>query len=134
MKKITCCLLAVFTAFSLSFATSASVMISDDPEEEAIPLQTNEPGEGDANLRGNTYVPIIASYNPSLYRISLEFLYNIGDIEIQLNNLTAGGSVSVPTNTNCGNVYIPIVLGSGYYCLEFLIDGVTMYYGYFNVL
>lgn len=44
MKKIVCFLLAVFATFSFSFATSA--LLNDDPEEEAIPLQTNEPGEG----------------------------------------------------------------------------------------
>lgn len=130
--EIVCFLLAVFATFSFSFATSA--LLNDDPEEEAIPLQTNEPGEGDANLRGNSYIPILATYNPSLCRITVEFLNNIGDIDMRLTNLSAGGSSTIQTNAYCGNVYIPILYGSGYYCIEFLCDGVTMYSGYFNVL
>lgn len=132
MKKIICSLLAVITAISLSFA---AIPTMDDDPEEAIPLQYNEPAEGEenANLRGNIFVPIIATYSQSLTRINVVFMYNYGDIDIRLSNLTTGGSSTVQTSSNFGSVYVPIVNGSGYYCVEFICEGETVCYGYFNV-
>ena len=133
MKKIISSLLAVFTAFSLSFA---AIPMMDDEPEEAIPLQYNEPGEGEenANLRGNSFFPIIATYSQSLSRINVIFMYNYGEIDIRLSNLTAGGISTVQTSSDFGSVNIPIVSGNGYYCIELICGGLTVCYGYFNVL
>lgn len=132
MNKIVCSLFAVFTAFSLCFA---AIPMMDDEPEEAIPLRYNEPGEGEenANLR-NYFIPIIATYSQPLSRISVVFMYNYGDIHIRLSNLTTGGISTVQTSSDFGSVNIPIVSGNGYYCIEFICGGLTVCYGYFNVL
>lgn len=132
MKKFTLFLLTAFAAFSFCFAASSKM--NDDPEEEPIPLQYNEPDEGDANLRGNTYTPILATYFPSLSQINVVFLNVNGNINIRLTNLSAGGSSTVQVNAVFDNIYIPVLYGSGYYYIEFLCDGAMVCSGYFNVL
>lgn len=133
MKKIVFLLLAMFTAFSLSFAFETRM---DDDPEEAIPLQFNEHGEGGDgnNIRGGVFMPIIATYNPSTSCVCIVFLSNVGDIDIRLTNLTTGGVSYVQANANSGSIFIPIIYGNGFYSLEFISEGTTMYYGYFNVI
>lgn len=133
MKKVTLFFLAAFAAFASCLAASFSFKMNDDPEEEPIPLQYNESGEGDANLRGNTYATISATYNPSLCRISVVFSSINGNIDIRLTNLTSGGSSTVQTDALLGNVYVPVLYGSGYYYVEFFCNGTMACSGYFNV-
>lgn len=133
MKKFVFLLLAMLTAFSLSFAFETRM---DDDPEEAIPLQYNEHGEGGDgnNIRGGVVIPVAATYNPSSSCVCIVFLYNVGDIEIRLTNLTAGESFTIQANANSGSIYIPIINGSGFYSLEFISEGEVSYYGYFNII
>lgn len=124
---------AAITALSLSYATTPMM---DGDGEDPIDIIYNGPGDGGSenNMRGGIFVPLTAIYYSSLSRVIVMFSDNLGDIDIRLTNMITGGASTIQTNTNIDYISIPVVYGSGYYCLEFLINGVTMYYGYFNVL
>lgn len=133
MKKTVFLLLAMFTAFSLSFAFETRM---DDDPEEAIPLQFNEHGEGGDgnNIRGGVFIPVVATYNPSTTCVCIDFVYGMGVIDIKLINLSTGEYSLTPVDSSFGNSYIPILLGCGLYRIEFISGSSILYYGYFNVL
>lgn len=134
MKRITCFLFAALATLSLSFATTP--MTDDDDQEEKIDIIYNGPGEGggDNNMRGGIYVPISATYSSFHSLITVVFSENLGDIDIKVTNLITGAVSIVPVDSSAGSVYVPVTLGNGFYLLEFVSGGATLYYGYFSAI
>lgn len=132
MKKHLTLILVVLLASTMSITINAK---NDDPEGEPIPIEFNDPGEsGNPIIRGPIVVPVEASFNSTLSQVSVQFLSYIGEVTIQLTNLSNNASVNTAVDSNCGSCIIPITNGSGLYQIVFITADGAQFYGYFSVV
>ena len=107
---------------------------NDDPEGEPIPIELNDPGEsGNPIIRGPIVVPVEASFNSTLSQVNVHFLSYIGEVTIQLANLSNNASVNMAIDSNCGSCIIPITNGIGLYRIVFLTTDGMQYCGFFSI-
>lgn len=131
MKKRLTLLLVVLLASTMSITINAK---NDDPEGEPIPIELNDPGEsGNPIFRGPVIIPIEACFNSTFSQVSIQFLSYIGEVTIQLTNLSNNASVNTAIDSSCGSCIIPVTNGSGIYRIEFLLADGLQFYGFFIV-
>lgn len=129
MKKHLTLLLVVLLASTISITINAK---NDDPEGEPIPIELNDPGEsGNPIIRGFVFIPIEAFFNSTLSQVNIQFLTYIGEVTIQLTNLSNNASINTAIDSNFGSCIIPITNGSGLYRIDFITADGAQFCGYF---
>lgn len=126
MKKLFC--LTVLSA--LLFFSPFIVAYADDEGDE-IDVTVLSSGESDS--RTINTVPIQAFYYSTQSMVQVRFSDNIGDVTIQLTNITTGDSGTQVCDSYSGSTLVPVIYGRGTYCIGFSTAG-EFYIGYFNVL
>ena len=125
-------MLVVMTLLVFPFHSFAQDIPEDEEGDEIVIINQNQSGNGPA--RDILPVPI----NATLFRLSccieVEFLSNLGEVTIQLTNLSNNASVNTAVDSNCGSCIIPITNGSGLYQIVFITADGAQFYGYFSVL
>ena len=132
MKKNLLSLMLVFIAMLVSpFCANAQDIPDDDGEEIVVypSHQTTETGP----KRNPPTIPIAAFYYSTVSCLEVVFLSNVGDVTICLTNQTTGNNCYSQVNSNLSNVFIPINLGIGTYCIEFETQEGITYTGLFTV-
>lgn len=131
MKKHLTLIMVVLLASTIGITINAK---NDDPEGEPIPIELNDPGEsGNPIIRGFVFIPFEAFFNSTLSQVNIQFLSYIGEVTIQLTNLSNNASVNTAIDSNCGSCIIPVTNGSGIYRLEFILADGLQFYGFFIV-
>ena len=128
-KTILYLLMIVF--ISLSFSTTAQAQDIPEEEGEEIVIVPDENNIGNGNIRSITYVPFYVTMYQSF--VVVDFLCYIGEVTIQLTNLSNNASVNTAIDSNCGSCIIPVTNGSGIYRIEFLLADGLQFYGFFIV-
>lgn len=132
MKKHLTLILVVLMVSTIGIIANAK---DDGPEGEPIPIEFNDPGEsGNPIIRGFVFIPIEAFFNSTLSQVNIQFLSYIGEVTIQLTNLSNNASVNTAVDSNCGSCIIPITNGSGLYQIVFITADGAQFYGYFSVV
>ena len=85
------------------------------------------------NGAGRSIVPLSVTLYQSMSCIEVVFLSNIGEVTIQLTNLSNNASVNTAIDSNCGSCIIPITNGSGLYRIDFITADGAQFCGYFIV-
>lgn len=131
MKKHLTLIMVVLLASTIGITINAK---NDDPEGEPIPIELNDPGEsGNPIIRGPIVVPVEASFNSTLSQVNVHFLSYIGEVTIQLTNLSNSVIINMAIDSNCGSCIIPITNGIGLYRIVFLTTDGMQYCGFFSI-
>lgn len=113
----------------LSFASTAKAQdIRDDGEEVIVIDITNQNTETEPQ---RSIVPICATYYSNHSIVEVEFLNNLGNVTIKLTNLFSGDVTLFQVPSGICDVIVPVYLGMGVYCLEFIVGNSQSYIGYF---
>ena len=127
MKRITKTFLLLAGILVLG-AISPILLIADDDDEEIV-VKTNTGGDGgDEGPRGLD-IPIQASYNSLSHLVSVDFLSNVGMVNIDIENEDTGTISSYMVNSAISHHSFIISGSTGLWRITFtLIDGTT-YFG-----
>lgn len=130
MKKYVLSLMLVVTAMFVFPFHSYAQNIPDEEEGTEVRIEeyTSENGAG------RSIVPLTVTLYQSLSCIEVAFLSNIGEVTIQLTNLSINASVNTVIDSNFGSCIIPVTNGSGIYRIEFITMEGTQFYGLFILL
>lgn len=131
MKKHWTILLMTLLASAMFFYMEAK---NDDPEGEPIPIEFNDPGEsGNPILRGPVVIPFEVYLDNTLSQVNVLFLANIGEVSVQLKNLTTGLISNTMIDSTYGEGVVPITGGAGSYYIVFWTEDGAQYSGFFFV-
>lgn len=124
--KTTCvalCLQAFQGFIYNSFASS---------EDETIVII---PSNNSPNRRPHTKakVPFEVSYCSETSSLSVLFLYDVGQVEISIMNVSSGSYYNYVINSNVGLTFLPINGDSGYYAITFNLPEGKQYVGEFVI-
>lgn len=127
MKKYFLSLMLVFTAMFVFPFHSFAQNIPDEEQGTEVRIEeyTSENGAG------RSIVPLSVTLFQSMSCIEVVFLSNIGEVTIQLTNLSNNASVNTAIDSNCGSCIIPITNGSGLYRIDFITADGAQFCGYF---
>ena len=102
--------------------------------DDHIEIVIGEGGvSGGPEIRIPVWIPIEASYSPSLSCLELSFSDNLGAVTVRIENLTTGANFQTVINAVQGSHYLPITGDAGVYELSFtLLDG-HIYIGVFEI-
>lgn len=120
------CLLASakpITSISLSVAVDSVIVID--------PFPGLNPGPG--GPKSPAVVPISACYNSFILTVSLFFVSNLGEIEVEVMNTTTGGYDSGTIDTQFLYATVPITMGSGHYLILFTLPSGQRYKGELDI-
>ncbi|MGX8707166.1 MAG: hypothetical protein ACSW72_00265 [Bacteroidales bacterium] len=127
MKKTIILFAALYLAFSNCFA-----LPSFSRDDEVIPLECGE-SELDTIIIRTPVVPIHALLNVAQSIITLYFLYDMGDVSIDITNIVTGEEFFYEEASLPGSAILPFNGCTGYYYIRFrTIDGHS-YFGYFYI-
>lgn len=99
-------------------------------DDDVIEIDVNYTPPVTGPKRTPVVIPISASYYSLLSCIEICFLYDIGDVNIVITNLTTSSSSAFSASSLIGNVSIPFNHSAGFFSIEFhTLAGVT-YFGY----
>lgn len=128
-KTILYLLMIVFISFS--FSTTAQAQDIPEEEGEEIVIVPDENNIGNGNIRSITYVPFYVTMYQSF--VVVDFLCYIGEVTIQLTNLSNSVIINMAIDSNCGSCIIPITNGIGLYRIVFLTTDGMQYCGFFSI-
>lgn len=80
-----------------------------------------------------TLVPISVSYESSLSVLTIMFHFNLGEVEIDVLNVTTGGYYSGIVDSQYLSSILPITMGPGHYIITFTLSSGQQYQGEFDV-
>ena len=124
MKKVLFFLLSLCLFAPLSFAQTGG----DDPLDIII---TNGNQGGDQNHHAPALTPIQAAYYPSITTILVDFLYDLGQVSVEIENETTGAYSQTTINAMQG-VHPFLISGTaGHWMITFTLPGGIVYYGEF---
>lgn len=133
MKHFVLSLILIVTSQLVLPYQSFAQDIPEDEEGDEIVI-INEDLFGNGPARDILPVPI----NATLFRlaccIEVEFFSNIGEVTIQLTNLSNSASVNMVIDSNIGSCIIPVTSGTGIYRIEFITMEGTQFYGLFILI
>ena len=134
-SKIILLLLLAITSITLSSSLLASPFIINDGEEdgEEIIINPDLNMDGKSHNRNPELIPISAIYYAHLSCIEVSFLYGLGDVQIDLTNVSTNATASTLVDSTAGNAFIPVTGGTGPYSITFITESGTTYSGFFIV-
>ena len=129
MKKLIaslCSLLLVFSAATISASTS-----KDDIKSAPITIRPG--GESSSNIRPRTpaFIPITGLYDDG--RIILDFIEEIGTLNITVENQSTGEMYFDYCDSADGHFEMEISASKGNYLLTIQTENGTIYYGDFTL-
>lgn len=127
MKKPIIVIAALFLAFSNCFA-----LPSFSRDDEIIPLESSE-SELDTIIIRTPVVPIQALLNAAQSIITVIFLYDMGDVSIDITNIVTGEEFFFEEASLPGSAILPFYGGTGHYYIRFRTIGGHSYFGYFYI-
>lgn len=125
-------LLSVFIAVFVSFVDCFAITQKIEDDVIPIPLDCNE-SESDSIIFRSPAIPIIANVIPSQSIIAVTFLYNIGDVSIEISNLYSNEEYYYEESSLSGTSILPFYGGTGYYYIRFRTLSGLLYSGYFSL-
>lgn len=126
MKKIV--LLLSFICLVAMTSWSAE----DDPQFIPIAVLDNTIETGQTH-RAPAFIPMQAYYDGFLTSVCVQFLQNIGDVEVTITNLSTGDYVNYNVDSSTGGVFLPISGVEGTYRIVFLLSSGVGYEGEFEI-
>lgn len=121
--------------FALSLLISSqplmALALGDGNDREEIIINPDTMHNGGGHFRAPALVPICAAYLPHSSAIELEFLYNIGDVQVTLCSLTDGTQVTFTVSSATGTAIIPVPLANGPCAISFRTSTSVTYSGIF---
>lgn len=130
MKKTLLLFLAFLSVFTLTFSVQAFTT-EDDDDGDVIDITILLPGE--SNNRSQVDIPLYAMHYSAPDRVTVSFSHDIGNVTVQITNLSYSTSSTIYLDSSVSYQIIPITGGSGFYRIEFVTTDGTFYYGYFTV-
>lgn len=128
MKKF---LFAFFLLLSVSlFSMSKEKSTFNPDDDDVIEIDVNYTPPVTGPKRTPAVIPISATYYASFSCIEVCFLYNIGDVDIVITNLTTGSTSSINASSSVGRIYIPFNYSSGSFSIDFYASNGSSYCGY----
>lgn len=129
MKKLLLVLLFVCFAYPFLYAQSSG----DEPVIIVI-------GGGDGNGNGSgpikrapALIPIQAAYYPSLSTLLVSFMYDMGQVAVEIENQTTGESDQIAINATQGVHAFSLVYSVGDYVVLFTLPNGQVYRGVFEI-
>ena len=104
---------------------------ADDEEGDVIDIQYLPSGQ--SLHRSIVPIPLQATLYYIQGVVTVQFSYNLGEVDIRMTNCTAGLSNTITIDSLVGSVSLPVPFGSGLYLIEILTPEGNTYYGYFPV-
>ena len=83
--------------------------------------------------RAPAFIPMQAYYDGFLTSVCVQFLQNIGDVEITITNLFSGNYVNYDVDSSAGGTFLPISGEEGFYRIVFSLDNGSEYEGEFAI-
>lgn len=108
-----------------------SFISASDSSIVIYPLPGQNPD--DHGVRFPVLIPISVSFQQLLLSLELSFMYNLGEIEVEVLNSTTGSYTSIFVDTQFLYSVIPITLGSGHYIITFTLSSGQQYQGEFDI-
>lgn len=87
----------------------------------------------ETTYRAPAFIPIQVYYDDFISSVCIQFLRNIGELEVTITNLSTGDSASYDIDSNSGTVIIPINGDSGTYDITLLTSNMSGYEGEFEI-
>ena len=127
-KKI---LVAVFSVLmcSLSFGHETASVFRTAESIEIRPIADQKPGSSPRRIPA--MVPIRASI--MLTSILIEFMDNLGTVEIELSNAATGEYQQGEVSSASGWAAVPFSGDEGFYIIRFTLPSGAQYYGEFEI-
>lgn len=126
MKRLV--LLFTFLYLAVSSARSSE----DDHQFIPIPVLDNTVVVGRTH-RAPAQIPIQAMYDGFTSSICVQFLRDLGDIEISIYNLFTGDCIEFDVDSSDGASILPISGDEGIYQITFLLESGHEYEGEFEI-
>ena len=131
MKKLSLLFLTLLSVYTLVFPIP--VFATEDGDDgDVIDLTILLPGE--SNNRSQVEVPLHAMHYAAPDRVTVSFSHDIGNVTVQITNLSYSTSSTLYLDSSVSYQIIPISGGSGFYRIEFVLSEGEVYYGLFSVL
>lgn len=118
--------------FYLCLVATSSWSAEDGQQFIPIPVQDNTVVTGRTH-RAPAYIPIQAYYDGLFASIYVQFLQNIGDVDVTITNLSTGDYVNYDIDTSIGGTLLPISGEMGIYRIVFHLASGTEYEGQFAI-
>lgn len=83
--------------------------------------------------RAPAFIPIRAYYAGSFTSVCVQFLQNIGDVDVTITNLSTGDYVDYDVDSSTGGTLLPISGEVGSYRIVFLLASGAGYEGEFEI-
>ncbi len=123
MKRFVLLLFILFFGAEVSWSSSCG-------DHQFIPIRvldnTTETGR---EHRSQVYIPIQAFYDDFTSSIYIQFLLDIGDVNITVTNNDTGYSADFEMDSSLGTVILPISGESGLYDITFVLSEGGAYQG-----
>ena len=114
-----------------AFPVLSMAQDNGDDEYEAIDLNY-EQNNNNIGVRTGVVIPVEAYYMNGMSAVYVEFMMNVGEIEIRLTHLTTGSTTSTLVHSSIGSCILPVTGGPGMYRITFITESGEQYYGMFN--
>lgn len=128
MRNILIAIFAVLMTYVNGFAISQRIEGDDIP----IPLISNE-SEADTIIIRSPTVPVAATLIPTQSIISVTFMYNMGEVSVEISNLFTGEEYYYEESSFSGSAILPFTGSAGYYIIRFRTETGVCCYGYFSI-
>ena len=127
----------VALTFALSLFTSAqplmALALGDGKDKEEIIINPDTIHNGGGLFRAPAVVPIYAAYLPCSSVIELEFLCNIGDVQVTLISLVDETQATFTVPSAAGAAIIPVPSTLGVYTISLRTETGANYCGQFII-
>lgn len=126
MKKIVLLLSIICLAATASW--------SAEDEHQFIPIRVlDNTIETGRTHRSSTDIPIVACYDDFISSICLQFLHNIGDVDVIITNAFTGDYIEYEVDSSLGSVMLPINGDVGIYDITILLSDGSGFEGEFEI-
>ena len=126
MKKI------VLILSFLYLVAMSSWSAEDDHQFIPIAVLDNTVVTGQTH-RAPAFIPIQAYYDGFLTSVCVQFLQNIGDVDVTITNLSTGDYVNYDVDSSTGGTMLPISGEVGTYRIVLLLSSGAGYEGEFAI-
>lgn len=124
--------IVLFTTLVVVVSNCLAASLSAKGDEIPIPLESQADEEDTSIFRGPS-IPIYAVLDPAKSIIIISFSDDIGNVSIELSNLSTGERSYYEEGSSVGGTVLSFSGCSGYYLIQFTTEGHRLYFGYFSV-
>ena len=127
-------ILLFVTLVLAAFASSVGVQCyADDDDPPVIIILDDGSLGGDTGHHAPALIPIQAEYYPSLSTIMVDFLFDMGSVSVEIENLTTGAYSQTVINATQGAHPLVIAGTAGVYEITFTLMNGVVYIGSFEI-